>query len=254
MSEALGTAFRLSFPLLKAVPDADTGEIRHHGLISDESVDLQGDVVNQTVLEKSLGYLRRHGKFNWDHHKEDIGDVLDARRLTAAEAKEQFGVAVVKSATAVWGNVYPLVDAALASQDLKTAHHRLRAGARLGYSLDGVAVRKSNGEFSQMICHKVAIASQPVNPNTVCVVTKSLAAAAEHIGMSDVDLPEFMAELDRTPDILVAWDAPDGPRVDGAQVAISKALFGALVRAAFGPRKAPPLGGLSEALRRLAKS
>ena len=253
MSETTGTAWRMHFPILKALPDADTGEIRHGGIASDEVEDLQGETVFQSLLKGSLDYLNKHGKFNWEHHKSDIGDVLSARPVDVEEAMELFGVPIEKAGLAVEGNVYPLVDPALADQDLKTAHHRLRAGARLGYSLDGIAIKKSSGEFRSLACTRLAIATQPINPNSVCrVVTKSLAAVAEAIGVSDIDLPSVLGDLPGDPDILIECEGP-GCRVESGEVSISKSLFGTLVRQAFGPRNAPPLGGLVDALRKLAK-
>ncbi len=247
----IGTAFRFVIPIVKATPHADSGGIEHMGIISDESLDLQGDVVPQDLLEKSFPYLERHGKFNWDHKKEDIGDVHRVRRMTPDEVLAEFGVAVEKSGTAVSGNIYPLVDIALAPPDLVTAHHRMRADARLSYSLDGVAVKKGSGEFASMFVSRLAICPQPINTSSFCkVVTKSLSGALEHVGVSDEELPDVLADIEGQPDILIDCDGT-AAGVQSADMIISKSLIGYLVRAAFPNRGAPPLGGLKAALQAL---
>ena len=253
MSDMIGTAFRIAVPIMKATPHVDSGGIEHMGIISDESLDLQGDTVPQDLLEKSFPYLERHGKFNWDHHKEDIGDVHGIRRMTPDEVLAEFDMPIQKAATAISGNVYPLVDASLAFPDLKTAHHRIRAEARLSYSLDGVAVKKSTGQFSSLFVPRIAICPQPVCVNSFMrVVTKSLSGALEHIGISDEDLPDVLADLDREPEILIDCDGT-AAGVQSAHMIVSKALFGALVRKTFPRRGAPPLGGLKAALQALRR-
>ena len=245
---SVGTAFRIVVPVAKAVADADDGCIRHAGVISDSALDLQGDVVPQDLLTKSFPYLTRHGKFNWDHGPEDIGDVLAVHAVTPQDVQEKWGMTIQKGGTAIEGTVYPIVDVRLASTVLKTAHHRMRAGARLAYSLDGVAVRKSDGAYDQLFVPRCAITPQPVNPNTFCqVVTKSLAGVLEHVGITDADLPHVLADLQSPPNIMLDCD-PLEFLPDTDHVLIGKALFGHLVRRALGARNAPPLGGLAQAL------
>jgi hypothetical protein len=256
MADRQGTIFRWIVPIQKALPDADDGSILHAGICSDESADLQDERIPQQLVRKSYAVLERYGKFNWDHGAEDIGDVLGIRQIDQAEAMDRFGIAIEKSATAVWGNVYPLVDPSIAPQDLKTAHHRLRANARLGYSLDGIAVRKSTGEIERMLLTRVAITPQPINQNTFAApITKSLSSVASSIGLSDEPLPEMLGELPGPPDIIL-----DGSLADGLtglrrdRILLSATLVDALVRAAFGSRNAPPLGGLASAIKGLRKT
>lgn len=242
-----GTPFRVMVPIIKSVADADTGEIHHHGIASDESLDIQNDRIAQQLIAKSYGYLSRWGKFNWDHHLVDIGEVMGAEYATPEQARERFGVAIEKGGTAVWGTVYPLLEGIDNPPDLVTAHRMFRSGARLGYSLDGIAVRKSNGDFDGIFVNRVAICPQPINVNATCKrVVKSLAGALEHIGISDEELPEMLQDLPEAPDLLVAYEALRQP--DDGHVRISKALFGRLVHAVCGTRNHPRLGGLAEAL------
>lgn len=242
-----GTPFRVMVPIIKSVADADTGEIHHHGIASDESLDIQNDRIAQQLIAKSYGYLSRWGKFNWDHHPVDIGEVMGAEYATPEQAGERFGVSIEKGGTAVWGTVYPLLEGIDNPPDLVTAHRMFRSGARLGYSLDGIAVRKSNGDFDGIFVNRVAICPQPINVNATCKrVVKSLAGALEHIGISDEELPEMLQDLPEAPDLLVAYEALRQP--DDGHVRISKALFGRLVHAVCGTRNHPRLGGLAEAL------
>lgn len=249
-----GTPFRVMVPIIKSVADADTGEIHHHGIASDESLDIQNDAVLQQMVSKSYSYLAKWGKFNWDHMPRDerlpavdIGEVLGAEWVSPKQAQERFGVSIEKSGTAVWGTVYPLLDGIDNPPELVTAHRMFRVGARLGYSLDGFAVRKSNGDFDSILVNRVAICPQPINVNATCKrVVKSLAGALEHIGISDEELPEMLQDLPDAPDLLVAYEALRQP--DDGHVRISKALFGRLVHAVCGTRNHPRLGGLAEAL------
>lgn len=260
-----GTAFRIAVPVSKSIANADTGEILHHGIASHEALDLQGERVPTDLLAKSYGYLERHGKFNWDHHSEDIGDVLSISRVTPEEAQELLGVQITGGGTLTKSNVYGMVEdsvtdaggnrrsVVLGGEDLRTARHRLLSGARLAYSIDGMAVKKSTGEFQTIFVPRIAICPQPIVPNSVCrVVVKSLNGAMEHVGVSDADLPHILADLQDAPAILIDCDGM-GKSVQSAQLIISKALFGALVRSSFGPRKAPPMGQLSRALKALKK-
>ena len=50
-----GTPFRVMVPIIKSVADADTGEIHHHGIASDESLDIQNDRIAQQLITKSYG-------------------------------------------------------------------------------------------------------------------------------------------------------------------------------------------------------
>ncbi|GAH62247.1 unnamed protein product, partial [marine sediment metagenome] len=100
--------FQFFVPLVKAVQQED-GSLLHHGIASDEGMDLQGEHVPQDFLEKSIPYLEQWGKFNWDHGSEDIGDVLQVRRVTAKEAMDLVDLPITGSGLYVKGNVYPIV-------------------------------------------------------------------------------------------------------------------------------------------------
>jgi len=236
------TAFRVSVPILKSLPSADDGAILHRGIASDESLDLQGEAVGQHLVAKSYDYLERHGKHNWDHGNTLIGEVFEVQSITPDEAEEKYGLKIEKSATEIAGNVYPL-DGRNDPEDLEKAHYFFRKNARLAYSLDGVARRDSTGAIKSLLVPRVAICPQPVNANTVCQkITKSLRGALADIQVSDEDLPHVLADLEAAPDILIDCEGPAGPMQKSVQVLISETLFDFIVRKAFGPRGAPPLG------------
>ena len=257
LTDPIGTAFAMRLPIAKALPHADDGTIRHCGIASDLAEDLQGQNIDQELLSKSFGYLSQHGKHTYDHGKEDIGDVLGIRHMEPAEAKDLFDLEIVSKGTAVWGTVYPLVDPMLASEDLKKAHHRMRAGARLAYSLEGGAVRNAQGKLVRMFIPIVTICPQPINASSRCMVVKSLTAALEHIGLGkDEDLEEFrkgLSMVPREPEVVIAYEGPsmgqEGLQTD--TVSVSQVMFGQLVRLALGlNRDFPPLGQLAPAVER----
>lgn len=169
--------FQYWLPITKSATDSITGEIKHEGLATDESLDVEDDLIPHDLLRKSIPYLNNHGRFNWDHGP-DIGDVLDARIITAEEAARIYPEAqVLNRAMNVKGTVWPLVDPRIAPDELKTAHHQFLAGARLGYSLDGKVLRNPRSrEITAMFVPKVAITGSPINGNTTCRLVKSLTA------------------------------------------------------------------------------
>jgi len=250
MSDA--TAFRLWTRLTKATPDADSGAIMHGGIFHDESEDIEGDVIPFEMIQKSFRYLSSHGKINWNHNREDIGDILSVTPVSPEQARQEFGVTIAGRGTALTGTIYPLVDPALASNDLKTAHHRFRANARLGYSVDGMCSRGPDGKLRAVVVPAVAVCPQPINASTVCRrLVKGLGAMVEEVPITDADLPAIMQDMDQAPDVLVDMSVPGGPeRVETAQVIIATDLFGWLVRKAFSRFDSPPLGGLRSQMER----
>jgi hypothetical protein len=187
MPEDAERPFHLYVPICKSV-EADDGSIVHHGLATDESLDLEDDEIPTDYFQKSLPFLNQWGKFNWDHGSTEVGDVFEARIVTPDEARELIGpeAKVVNKGLYVRGSAYPLVDTEIAPSDLKRTHHALRSGAKLGYSLQGIQQRRG-GKIAGAMATKVAITPQPVNLNTVCVLAKSLREAF-------ADIPEGEGE------------------------------------------------------------
>jgi hypothetical protein len=251
-TESTGTVVRIVIPLMKAISDVDTGEIRHAGIASDESQDIDGEVVPFDMLAKSFGYLSSHGKHNFNHRPDLIGEVMSVGHIGPEAARAKFGVDITGNGTAIEGTVYRLLGKGLDPPDVMSAHHRMRAGARMGYSLDGLCARQKGGGFSSVFVPRIAICDQPINATTVCRMVKSLTGAMEAIGLDDADLPAILQDLEQAPDVVLNYTGPG--RQESDYVTITKGLLAALTRSIWGPKESPPLGGFWEALGRLQKA
>jgi rubrerythrin len=181
--------FMATLPALeKSVQYQPDGSFYVGGIASDPSLDLQRDRVDQAAVLSHGPYLEQWGKLDWNHGREDIGDIVEVRKITAAEAADEFGVKLAGDGTYVKARVYPVGDVALAPEDLKTAHHRAGIDARLGFSLEG-STRRQGGTCYPTAIYRVALCPQPVNTNTVAVpMAKSMAEAQElwEAGQPDV--------------------------------------------------------------------
>jgi len=179
-------------PLFKSVKQAD-GSLRVVGILSDETVDLEGESIPFDMMQKSYDYMREWGKVNWDHGDETIGEITDVRSITAADAAREFDVRLNGKGTRIETRIYPINDVALAPPALKRAHYLADAGAKLGFSADGVAIRKPGGGFEKMISKGAALCAQPVNPSSVARVVKSLSAAlSDDAQTTDGDGPDVI--------------------------------------------------------------
>lgn len=168
-------AYAAYAPVLKAVGD-DQGVRILEGIASDESVDLQDEVVPAEQLEKSYDYLQDWGTVNLDHGNDEIGEVMEVRSIDAQEAANRFGVDLNGRGTYVKCKVFPLDGNSLAPDDLKRAHYLINSGARLGFSMQGSAIRRPDG-IQKVLASGLALTPQPVNPNAQARVVKSVSAA-----------------------------------------------------------------------------
>lgn len=190
-------------PLRKSVPSAD-GSIIVDGIISDASLDVMGERVDQASLASSVPYLERYGKLNWDHGPVDIGEVFECRRITAAEAAAEFGKTLdPKGGYYIRGRLYPLGDPGLAPEDLKTAHHRAQVGARLGFSLHGKCLRKGGVCYADFV-PKIALTPQPVNMNAVARVQMHKSLSAAMAAQAEAQADDEQAEA-----VIVCEDLPE---------------------------------------------
>lgn len=163
--------FRLFIPIVKSV-QADDGQLIHHGLADDEDLDAAAD-----FFQKSLPYLTQWGKFIWRHGGTEIGDVTEARIVTPEEARALLGpgVKVVGKALYVRGSLYPVIDPGLASDDLTKGRAALLAGEKLGYGIQGIALRR-DGKVTGALAARIAIMPQPTHADSTCILAKSLGA------------------------------------------------------------------------------
>lgn len=206
-------------PVLKSVKQAD-GSLRIVGILSDETMDLEDEQIPADLFQKSYPYLQAWGKVNWDHGDETIGEITDVRAVDARQAAQEFGVQLNGTGTRIETRIYPITDPALAPPALKRAHYLADAGAKLGFSADGVAIRKPGGGFAKMLARGAALTDQPVNPTCVARVVKSLSAALA----GDVQPREGNG-----PDVIVVQ--PDLPRIQAAGNVAANPVVYALAKA-----------------------
>lgn len=240
-----GLPFEIVMPLFKGLTaEQPDGSYLLGGVASDRSLDLQNERVPPSLLEKCLPYLSDWGKVNWNHRQDDIGDVLEARLVSPAEIAKDYGRRIEGDGTFIRSRIYPLVDPALASDDLKLAHHRIRAGARLGWSLQGTAVRKSGRGIMAVFANKVALCPQAINTNSFAtVLAKSLSAVMEALD-GDQAAGALETAADENPRYVIACDGLEGQDAIGTlpsqvaepgpgQVVISQAVLSRLVKSAI---------------------
>lgn len=246
LTQPEGIRFAAVFPVLKALREDDGSRILE-GIISDETVDVQGEVIPGDMLAKSYGYLDKWGKVNWEHnHDYYIGEVLEVRKIAADEAAREFGADLVGSGTYSKVRIYPMHPDA--PEGLRECHRLIDSGAKLGFSIDGMAVRTPGQNRPRaMLAHQIAVSGQPVNPNVACRVVKSLSAAfdaAEEIAQAgdDAQVVLVQADLPRQSSI------PKPITPDPVVYALTKALLRKAVEAGHNINAATMTGG--EAIQR----
>lgn len=173
--------------LSKAVVDKATGRIHVRGIASDNSADFQRDVVASEHLQTALEILNRGwGKFNFEHHDENVGEITRVGFISAADARTKYGIECVGTCLEIEGFVYAVTPETSADSDIREIHKLVAAKARLGFSLQGGPVKRTpyrakDGKVYSIatpsFVNKVAITGQPINMNTVCLpLAKSLSA------------------------------------------------------------------------------
>ncbi len=193
MSEALKD-WLLYLPIAKAVQAAD-GRLEIEGIASDESVDLENEIVKASGLESTLRILEERGVIDWDHGRH-IGQIDKAALIPVEEAQERFPELNEWYGRDYRGRkvfyLHGWIDAPVEDEpenrDLLDARHALKAGHRLGFSVSGGRLKRgeARGEdgriypaTEQAVLTKVALTACPINTNTVARVAKSLSAAMQ---------------------------------------------------------------------------
>lgn len=127
---------------------------------SNELLDQEGESINMKALEKAKDYYLGHGVLSWDHkHKQThdpkyiIGEPL-AVRFTEEGKTLVKGFLYQKNpiAKGVWDNI-------------------LSGATKLGSSVGGGILRKSESEITKVIWDETAITHKPVNEGTYGSVT-----------------------------------------------------------------------------------
>lgn len=157
-----GKEFNLWMDIEKSVGETD-GERIISGMASDESVDMDGQKVAASGIEKSLSYFRKFGKLDYDHKSKLGPQYLIGEPL---EASVKGGKFYLK------GKLYKGVKVADDVWDM------LKAGAKMGFSVAGKILDikpeldKALGvevpKITKVLLTTVAITPHPVNFNTYC--------------------------------------------------------------------------------------
>ena len=213
--------FQAVLPTLqKSVVYQPDGSFYIGGICSDPSLDLQGDRVDQASVLAHADYLKSWGKLNWNHQAEAIGDIEEVRRITPEEAAREFGRKLEGDGTYMKARVYPLVPLTAGGvdvnpTDLKRAHQRAHADARMGFSLQG-KLRRIGGVAYPTAIYQTALCDQAINTNTVAVpMAKSLQEAQE---LWEAGQPDVVIEYGEVPLAKAEFADPFPDRIPGEQL------------------------------------
>ncbi len=179
--------FNLNIPIVKA-GKAKNGQWWVHGVASDESLDLQGEVTLPSGIKPSLPYLRKWGKFNDNHGPVSVGDIVQAEVVTKGELADRgiidgsglSEMARKQEALYVAGPLFRHVPEARYYRNV------LRSGGRLGLSIQGRAKKETwKSQAGKPVTvntttfvNKVALTDEPVNPNTWAALAKSFGSSS----------------------------------------------------------------------------
>jgi hypothetical protein len=150
------------------------------GIASDESKDVEGDVILRKALDVS--YAAQRGYINWDHRRapeDQIGylsrcEIIDADKTV--ELKEKLGIDVPATATVyIEGELYKSVPRAIEVARILESTPVSSPG--LGLSLDGVMQRDvATRSVLKAVVRGVAITPYPAHPLTTARLAKALGA------------------------------------------------------------------------------
>jgi len=174
-------SFNIPLEIVKAERTSD-GQMRIHGIASDESLDLQNEVVKASGLAESLEYLKTWGKFNDDHKRIFLGDI-DQAEITTRGALAAKGLPcrpdqVSTPCVYVAGYLFPKVARARHYWDV------IQSGGRVGMSVQGrplaapITVKSGDGQsehrmWTKLFANQVALTVQPINTSTWVGIQKS---------------------------------------------------------------------------------
>ncbi|MGD9496243.1 MAG: hypothetical protein AB7Y46_08030 [Armatimonadota bacterium] len=240
-------------PIAKAVTAQD-GALIVEGIASDESVDLEAEIVKASGLADTIQLLQERGVLTWDHGKVNIGRVLEARLIPRAQAQERFPELKNWFGRDFVGDKVFYLKAAVdppppegepVPADLVNARLGLLNGHRLGFSLEGARLRRGAAEgpdgrlypsAEQVLITKVSLCSSPMNTNSVVRLAKSLSAALAAPGEEGVPTV-VMAKA------ITAGTGTDHAAFAGGRALVPESLHGADVwycpRCALGRRVSP---------------
>jgi len=179
--------FTIPLEIVKAERTSD-GQMRIHGIATDETLDLQNEVVKANGLANCLEYLKTWGKFNDDHKRIFLGDI-DQAEVTTRGALVAKGVPCKQGQDStpcvyVGGYLFPKVARARHYWDV------IESGGRVGMSVQGrplatpVTVKSRDGQsehrmWTKLFANQVALTVQPINTSTWVGIQKSFAGAGK---------------------------------------------------------------------------
>ncbi len=166
--------------------------MRVRGMASDETLDLDDEVLTRSGFGASLAYLQQWGKFNDDHAKTLLGDVDTALIAKKGELVKRGMISpkAVKKGQEdqvtlyVAGNFNPMVPEAV------ERYRYLQGGGKLGLSVQGAVLHskpiKANGKsikvHTRCFIPQVAVTPQPKNVNSWVEIARSFAAVDDPEG------------------------------------------------------------------------
>lgn len=168
----------LPLSLIKS-EDGEPSRTKIGGIISTDSIDQQGDVIDQDGMD--FTYFLQKGYFNYEH-KGGVEYILGAP--TRVEKIQIDG----KNATRVEG--YLMNEKPLAKKVIETvqALEKAQINRKIGFSVEGQVLRRSGNIIEKAKILNVAITSAPVNPDA------QLEFLARSLMKQDKKSPEEMAE------------------------------------------------------------
>jgi len=177
--------FNIPLEIVKAERTSD-GQMRIHGIATDETLDLQNEVVKANGLANCLEYLKTWGKFNDDHKRIFLGDI-DQAEVTTRGALVAKGVPCKQGQDStpcvyVGGYLFPKVARA------RHYWNVIESGGRVGMSVQGrplatpITVKSRDGQsehrmWTKLFANQVALTVQPINTSTWVGIQKSFARA-----------------------------------------------------------------------------
>lgn len=176
--------------LLKSVEEqGDDKPWKFSGIASDESTDVDGDVILKKSID--LSYAQQRGYVNWDHSRQpedQLGFLTKATIIGSkqlSELKKSYPQLADTASVYVEGELYRELPKAQHVYNIMKSTTDGNIG--LGLSLDGAVARDvKNGGVVKAFVRGVAITAQPAQPKTLVRLTKSLQAYSE---LQDVGLP-----------------------------------------------------------------
>lgn len=147
----------------KADGSDSTGKRWIQGIASTESLDLQGEVVEQHGIDTS--YFLKYGYFNNDHKpgfENKVGQPTECKVTQKGLWVKGYLFQNHKTADSIW--------------ELLNSLNSSGASRKVGFSIQGKVLRRRGNRIAKCWIQDIAVTPCPVNPTTWAEIAKSLAA------------------------------------------------------------------------------